>query len=218
MEAATDEPMGISHAASPPATNLLPDNPDGVVEEAFAAAAQTEARINASAEELPIVRAYPGSPVRSVVLFPWEVVDELPQLGQRQESLCQSQGQQLGNPSPAPEGTSPSSIIVEAPESSEQLAEDVASDVDADGEADLDPAPAASGSSIGLSAPLVAGLLAPPVVTVVPRPQPLKAHTPARTGASAASGMTIDARLISPDEALVDLWVCTACPLVLHLC
>jgi hypothetical protein len=216
MEAATDEPMDISRAASPPVANLLHDDPDGVIEEAFAAAAQTETQINMSAEEPPIVGAYPGSPVRSVVLSPWEVVDELPQLGRQQESLCQPQGQQLGNPSPAPEGTSPSSIIVEASESSEQLVEDVASDVDADGEVDLDTTPATSGASAGLSAPLDAGPLVPPAVTVVP--QPLNTHAPAGTGASAASGMTIDARLTSLDEALVNLWVCRACLSVLHLC
>jgi hypothetical protein len=32
-------------------------------------------------------------------------------------------------------------------------------------------------------------------------------HTPAGMSASAASGMTIDARLTSLDEALVNLWV-----------
>lgn len=216
MEAVTDEPMDISRAASPPVANLLRDVPDGVTEEAFVAAAQTEAQINPTAEEPPIVGAYPGSPVRSVVLSPWEIVDELPRLGRQQESLCQPQGQQLGNPSPAPEGTSPSSIIVEASESSEQLVEDVASDVDADGEADIDPATATSGPSTGLSAPLEAGPLVPPAVTVVP--QPLNTHAPAGPAVSATSGMTIDARLTSLDEALVNLWVCAARLSALHLC
>jgi hypothetical protein len=218
IEAAAEEPMDISRPASPPVANLLHD---GVIEEAFSAVAQTETPINASAEEPPIVGAYPGSPVRSVVLSPWEVevVDELPQLGrlQQQDFLCQPQGQQLGNTSPGAERTSPSSIIVEASESSEQLAEDVASDIDADGEADVDPAPVTNAANTGVSAPLQPGPFLTPAVTVVP--QPLNTHAPAGPSANAASGITIDARLTSLDEALVNLWVRAACPiLVLYPC
>jgi hypothetical protein len=205
LEPAVEEPMDISRPASPPVANLLHNVSDVVIEHAFVAAAHTEPHIHPSAEEPPIVGAYPGSPVRSnVVVSPWEIVDELPQLG-RQRQLCQSQGQQLGNPSSAVEGTSPSSVIVEASESSEQLAEDVASDVDADGEADVDPTPAVTGTNTGVSAPLEPGPLVAPAVTVVP--QPFSTHAPAGTSANAASGVTIDARLTSLDEALVNLWV-----------
>jgi hypothetical protein len=221
IEAPAEEPMDISRPASPPVANLLHDVPEGVIEDAFSAVAQTETPMNASAEEPPIVGAYPGSPVRSVILSPWEVevVDDLPQLGrlQQQDSLCQPQGQQLGNTSPAAERPSPSSIIVEASESSERLAEDVASDVDADGEADVDPAPVTNGPNTGVSAPLQPGPFLTPAVTVVP--QPLNTHVPAGPSANAPSGMTIDARLTSLDEALVNLWVRAACPIsVLNPC
>ena len=200
LEPGADEPMDISRPASPPVGNLLHDVPEVVIEQAFASVAQTETHINPNGGDPSIVGAYPGSPVRSAVVSPWEDVEESPQ---QQQELCHPQGQ-LENASPATEGTAPSSVIVEASESSEQLAEDVASDIDADGEADIDPIPTTS-TSTGPSAPLEPGPLLRPAVTSVL--QPLNMHAPAGASANAASGMTIDARLTSLDKALVNLWV-----------
>ncbi|KAH9987613.1 hypothetical protein BJV74DRAFT_796462 [Russula compacta] len=199
LEPGADEPMDISRPASPLNANLLHDVPEVVIEQAFASVAQTETHINPNAGDPSIVGAYPGSPVRSAIVSPWEDVEESPQ---QQQELCHPQGQ-LENASPATEGTAPSSVIVEASESSEQLAEDVASDIDADGEADIDPIPTTS-TNTGPSAPLEPGPLLTPAVTSVP--QPLNMHAVAGASANTTSGMTIDARLTSLDKALVNLW------------
>ncbi|KAF8491707.1 hypothetical protein F5888DRAFT_1637461 [Russula emetica] len=172
-----DEPMDISRPASPPMANALHHVPDVVIDEALASVSQTEAHVNANTEEPLVVGAYPGSPVRSVIVSPWDDAEEIPHPGprQQQESMFQPQGQLAP---PAEERTGPSSVIVEASEGSEKLTEDVASDVDADGEADVDPTP--------------------PPATLFP--------APAGVSANAAPGTTIDARLTSLDKALVNLW------------
>jgi len=208
--AAAEEPMDISRPDSPPVPNLLHDIPGEIIQDALTAPPQTETRSHPIAEEPPVVGAYPNSPVRNdFVLPPWEVVDKLPQIGrQQQESLCQHQGQQLGSASLVAEGTSPSSVIVEASESSEQLVEDVASDIDADGDADIDPAPAAIGTNTGVSAPVEPGPLVAPAITAVS--QPFNTHAPPAISAGAAS---VDGRLTSLDEALVNLWVRVPLPI-----
>jgi hypothetical protein len=200
LEAGAEENMDISRPPSPPSANTLHHVPEAIIEEAFASVAQTESRVNANGEEPSVVGAYPGSPVRSAIVSPWEDVEEIPQLEQRQQQQSHSrpQGQLLQNV--VPEGTGPSSVIVEASEGSEKFAEDAASDVDADGEADIDPTPA--GPITAASAPLEPGMLVVPGINVVP--QPLNA--PADVSAIAAPGTTIDARLTSLDKALVNLW------------
>ena len=207
LEAAAEEPMVISRPDSPPVTNLLHDIPGEVIQDALTTPAQAEAHSHPIAQEPPVVGAYPNSPVRSeFVMPPWGVVDKFPQMGrQQQESMCQPQGQQLGSTSLAAQGTSPSSVIVEASESSEQLVEDVASDVDADGDADIDPTPAAIGTNTGVSAPVQQGSLIAPTITAVP--QPFNTHAPPAVSAGATSSMSVDGRLTSLDEALVNLWV-----------
>ena len=200
LEAGAEENMDISRPPSPPSANTLHHVPEAIIEEAFASVAQTESHVNANGEEPSVVGAYPGSPIRSAIVSPWEDVEDIPQLGQRQqqESHSRPQGQLLNV---APEGTGPSSVIVEASEGSEKFAEDAASDVDADGEADVDPTPA--GPITAASAPLEPGMLVVPGINAVP--QPLNA--PADVSAIAAPGTTIDARLTSLDKALVNLWV-----------
>ena len=212
---AAEEPMDISRPDSPPVTNLLHDIPGEVIQEALTAPAQTETHSHPIAEEPPVVGAYPNSPVRNdFIMPPWEVVDKFPQMGrQQQESVCQPQGQQLGSTSLSAEGTSPSSVIVEASESSEQLVEDVASDVDADGDVDIDPTPAAIGTNTGAPAPVEPGRLVAPAITAVP--QPFNTHAPPAisAGAASSSSMSIDGRLTSLDEALVNLWVRVPLPI-----
>ncbi|KAI0288764.1 hypothetical protein BC826DRAFT_1036078 [Russula brevipes] len=188
LEARADEPMDISRPASPHVTNAMHPVPEVTIEQALAPGAQTETHINVNAEEPSIVGAYPGSPVRSVVVSPWESVAS-PQLDPQQQ---QPQAQ-LQNVSPTADVTAPSSVLVEASESSEQLVEDVASDVDAEGEADVDPNPVI-GTNIGAPTPYEPG------------PLPVTTHSPAGSGANATSGITIDARLTSLDKALVNLW------------
>jgi len=199
-----DEPMDISRPASPPVTNALHHVPDVVIEEALASVAQTEAHVNANAEEPLVVGAYPGSPVRSVIVSPWEDAEEIPQPGPRrqQESLSQPQGQLDSAALAAEERTGPSSVIAEASESSEKLVEDVASDVDADGEADVDPTPPVPAVTARAPVPLESAPLVMPATNPVPQPFP----APAGVSANAAPGTTIDARLTSLDKALVNLW------------
>ena len=211
--AGAEEPMDISRPDSPPVTNLLHDISGEVIQGALTTPAQAETHSHPITEEPPVIGAYPNSPVRNdFVMPPWEVVDKMPQIGrQQQESLCQPQGQQLEGSSLTAEGTSPSSVIVEASESSEQLAEDVASDIDADGDADIDPAPAAIGTSTGVSGPVEPSPLVAPVITAVP--QVFNTHAPPTISASAASTMTVDGRLTSLDEALVNLWVRVPLPI-----
>lgn len=207
---AAEEPMDISRPDSPPLPNLLHDIPGEVIQGALTAPAQTEAHSHSIAEEPPVVGAYPNSPVRSdFVMSPWEVMDKFPHIGQ--QAMCQPPTRQLGGGSLTAEGTSPSSVIVEASESSEQLVEDVASDVDADGDADVDPAPAAMGTNSGVSAPVEPGPLVAPAIMDVP--QPFNTHAPPAISAGAASSMTIDGRLTSLDDALVNLWVRVPLPI-----
>jgi len=204
LGAATDEPMDLSRPASPPVVNALHHVPEAVIEEALASVAQNESHVHANAEEPLVVGAYPGSPVRNAFVSPWEDAEHIPHPGprQQQETMSQPQGQ-LGSAVPAAEeGTGPSSVIVEASEGSEKLAEDVASDVDADGEADVDPTPPA-GIVTTASAPLEPGLMVMSATNAVPQPFTV----PAGVSASAAPGTTIDARLTSLDKALVNLWV-----------
>lgn len=200
-----DEPMDISRPASPPVANALHHVPNAVIEEAFASVAQTEAHVNANAEEPLVVGAYPGSPVRSVIVSPWDDAEEIPYHGprQQQEFMSQPQGQLDSAAPAAEERTGPSSVIVEASEGSEKLAEDVASDVDADGEADVDPAPPAAPVTAPAPVPLEPAPLVMSVANAVPQLFP----APAGVSANAAPGTTIDTRLTSLDKALVNLWV-----------
>ncbi|KAI9461536.1 hypothetical protein F5148DRAFT_1214961 [Russula earlei] len=204
VEIGADESMDISRPTSPPLMNVLPHVPE-VNEEALASVAQTESPIKANAGEPLIVGAYPGSPVPSAVVSPWEDGEVSSQLDQQrlQQSLIQPQRRPENLPCAA-EGTASSSLIVEASESSEQLAEDVASDVDADGDADVDPIPTTGTNTGGQAAPLEQAPLATAPVAVVS--QPYNSHVPAGIGAATGSGITIDARLTSLDEALVNLW------------
>ena len=199
---AADESMDISRPASPPVANSLHHVPNGVIQQAFGSVAQTEAHVNANPEEPLVVGAYPGSPIRSVIVSPWEEAEEMPHPGPRQqhESMSQPQGQLGSAALVAEERTAPSSVIVEASEGSEKLAEDVASDIDADGEADVDPAPPAAVVTGAVPVPLQPA----PLVTSATKAIPL---FPAPAGANAGGGTTIDARLTSLDKALVNLWV-----------
>ena len=200
-----DDSMDISRPASPPVANALHHVPDAVIEDAFVSVAQTEAHVNANAEEPLVVGAYPGSPVRSAIVSPWEDTEEIPHPGPRpqHQSMSQPHGQlDCGAPA-AEERTAPSSVIVEASEGSEKLAEDVASDVDADGEADVDPTPAAAAVSAPAPVPLERAPYVMPAVNVVPQLFP----APAGVSTNAAASTTIDARLTSLDKALVNLWV-----------
>lgn len=203
LGAGADEPMDISRPASPPVANALHHVP-GAVMEAFGSVAQTDAHVNANAEEPLVVGAYPGSPVRSVIVSPWEDAEEIPNPGPRQqhESMSQPQGQ-LDTAAPAAEERNgPSSVVVEASEGSEKLAEDVASDIDADGEADVDPPPVAA-----VTAPAPVRLEPAPLVMSAANAVPQLFPAPAGVSANAAPGTTIDARLTSLDKALVNLWV-----------
>jgi hypothetical protein len=196
--------MDISRPASTPVANALHHVPDAVME-AFGSVAQTEAHVNANAEEPLVVGAYPGSPVRSVIVSPWEDAEEIPHPVPRQqhESMSQPQGQLDSAAPAAEERTGPSSIIVEASEGSEKLAEDVASDIDADGEADVDPTPPAAAVTAPAPVPLERASLVMSAANAVPQLFP----APAGVSANAAPGTTIDARLTSLDKALVNLWV-----------
>ncbi|KAI0288770.1 hypothetical protein BC826DRAFT_657317 [Russula brevipes] len=210
LEARADEPMDISRPASPHVTNAMHPVPEVTIEQALAPGAQTETRINANAEEPSIVGAYPSSPVRSVVVSSWESVAS-PQLDPQQQ---QPQAQ-LQNVSPTADVTAPSSVVVEASESSERLVEDVASDIDAEGEADVDPNPVI-GTNIGAPTPHEPGPLVASAVPAVP--QPVTTHSPAGSVANATSGMTIDARLTSLDgHRGVRCWGCHRCGRFLFL-
>ena len=195
--------MDISRPASPPVVNTMQHVPEAVIEEALVSVAQMETHVNANTEEPLVVGAYPGSPVRSVIVSPWDDAEEIPQPGPRQlsGSMSQTQGQLERAVPVAEERTAPSSLVVEASEGSEKLADDVASDVDADGEADIDPTPA--GAVPAAPAPLDPGSLVMSASNAVPQPF----NAPAGVSASAAPGTTIDARLTSLDKALVNLWV-----------
>ena len=199
-----EENMDISRPASPPVANALHHVANNVIEEAFASVAHTEAHVNASTEEPLVVGAYPGSPVRSVIVSPWEDAEGIPHSGsrQQQESMTQQQGQLVSAAPTAEERTGPSSVIVEASEGSEKLAEDVASDVDADGEADVDHTP----PTATVTAPAPIRLEPAPLImssgNAVHQPFPPPAGVSANAGTT-----TIDARLTSLDKALVNLWV-----------
>jgi len=201
IESGADEPMDISRPTSPPVANVLNHVSDEVIQEALASVAQTEPHVIAGIEEPSVIGAYPDSPVRSAIVSPWEDGEDISQFErpQQQESLSQPLGQ-VENLSGAAEGTAPSSLVAEASESSEQLAEDVASDVDAEGEADVDSIPPAD-----TVAP--APLEQHPLVTSAVSGQSFNTRAPACTSTTASPGMTIDARLSSLDEALVNLWV-----------
>lgn len=202
LEAGAEEPMDISRPATPPVANALHHVPEAVIEEAFASVAQTKT----NAEEPSVIGAYPGSPVRSAIVSPWDEAEEIPQFEPRreQEALSRPQGQLESAAPAAEEGAGPSSVMVEASEGSEKFAEDVASDVDADGEADVDPTPNAGAITV-VSAPAPLSPAGPLLVPTIAVSQPFNA--PADVGAGVASGTTIDARLSSLDKALVNLWV-----------
>ncbi|KAH8988293.1 hypothetical protein EDB86DRAFT_2947217 [Lactarius hatsudake] len=205
-EVGAEEPMDISSPPSPAVANLLHDVPEEVIEEALASVVQPEAHVNPAPEVPPIIGAYPGSPIRSAVVSPWEDSEDIqdePQfefvpegvvLGQQQQSEPESRSQMEAEN--AVEGTPALSVIAQASESTEHLAEDAASDIDADGEADVDATPPVVVSTSFEPAPLVAP-------TAVAGPSSTDTRAPA---AISSSGMTIDARLASLDEALVNLW------------
>jgi hypothetical protein len=208
LQPGTDGPMDIPRPISPPVANLLQDVPADVIEEALASVSQTDAQINANHGETPVIigaypgSPYPGSPVRSAAVSPWvgsEDVEEEPQHGLVPQPPQLPVG--LANPSLAAKGTAPSSVVAEASESSEQLAEDVASDIDADGEADLEAS--STVANVGTSSTLGSGALV--ASAGVPT---INTRDPAGVGASANQAISIDARLTSLDEALVNLWVC----------
>ncbi len=189
-----DEPMDISRPASPPVTNALHHVSNAVIEEAFGSVAQTEAHVNANTEEPLVVGAYPGSPVRSAIVSPWDDAEEIPHPGSRQQQESVSQpGQpqrQLDSAGrAAEERTGPSSVIVEASEGSEKLAEDVASDVDADGEADVDPTPPA----VAVTVPAPVRYEPAPLVMSAANAVPQLFSAPASVSANAAPSTTIDA-------------------------
>ncbi|KAF8264405.1 hypothetical protein EI94DRAFT_1703269 [Lactarius quietus] len=193
-EVGAEEPMDIS---SPPSPNLLHDVPEEVIEEALTSVAVRE--------EPPIIGAYPGSPPRSAVVSPWVDVEEELQCDIVPDEVQPQQQQQSSNPEAlkvpdnifsAAEGTRASSVIAQASECAEHLAEDAASDIDADGDADVDPIP-------------MSPSFEPAQPSVVSTPAPVAGPSTADTGAPGAitgSAMTIDARLTSLDEALVNLW------------
>ncbi|KAI9438936.1 hypothetical protein H4582DRAFT_1945676 [Lactarius indigo] len=208
-EIGAEEPMDISSPPTPAVANLLHDVPEEVIEEALASVVQTEAHVNPAPEEPPIIGAYPGSPIRCAVVSPWEEdsedVQDEPQfefvpdgvLGhQQQQQRSEPESRSQMETENAAEGTPALSVIAQASESAEHLAEDAASDIDADGEADLDATPPTGVSTSFEPAPLV-------VPTAVAGPS--STDTPA-SAAINTSGMTIDARLSSLDEALVNLW------------
>jgi hypothetical protein len=216
-EIGAEEPMDISSPPSPTVANLLHDVPEEVIEEAL--------RTDAPApEEPPIIGAYPGSPIRSVGVPPWlsHDVEEEPQCDLGIITSC--------NPGPPPprfiaatEGTPgpASSIIAQASECTTEhhLAEDDdASDIDADGDADIDvdvdTTPMSPSFESATPLPLdVSGLA--PVAVAGPSTSTTNNNNNSNTGTGAApapgaitgSGMAIDARVTSLDEALVNLWV-----------
>ena len=205
-EVGAEEPMDIS---SPPSPNPLHNLPAEVIENALASVVRTDMYGNPIPEEPPIIGAYPGSPIRSAVVSPWvdsEDIDDDIQCEGVPDRLVLDQPQQSGsqkereNASVAVEGTPASSVIAQASESADHLAEDGASDIDADGEADVDPAP-----PVEVAASFEPAPLAVPVAVVGPSSS--DAHAPPDVGAITGSGMTIDARVTSLDEALVNLWV-----------
>ena len=181
----TEEPMDISSPPSPTVANLLHDVPEEVIEEAL--------RTDAVPEEPPIIGAYPGSPSRSGgAVPPWceELQCDLG-VGQVNEPIQPSRA------TLAAEGTPASSIIAQASECAAE--DDGVSDIDADGDADVDV-----DTAVEPAAPLVVSAPAP-----VPAPVPVAGPSTKDTapGAITGSGMAIDARVTSLDEALVNLWV-----------
>jgi hypothetical protein len=202
LEVGAEEPMDISSPPSPVVANLLHDVSEEVIEGALT---------TAHPEEPPVIGAYPGSPIRSAVVSPWvgsDDVEEELQCDLVAHEVVLEQPQPSSNPEPLPpremenifiaaQGTPGSSVIAQASECAEHLAEDAASDIDADGDADVDPTPSAVVSTSFEPAPLV-------VSAPVAGPSSTDAGAP---GAITGSGMTIDARLSSLDEALVNLWV-----------
>jgi hypothetical protein len=215
LEDGADKPTDISRPVSPPVANLLQDVPADVIEEALASVAQTDTPINANTGERPIIGAYPGSPVRSAAVSPW-VVEENVEEEPRQELVPQPPQPQvvLEDPSPVAMGTAPSSIVAEASESSEQLVEDVASDIDADGEADVEASPSTAADPSVSAAPEPNAPVASAGVAV----QSINTRDPAGVSANANPNVTIDARLTSLDEALVNLWVRPVYYIVFSLC
>jgi hypothetical protein len=196
-EVAIEEPMDISSPPSPAAANL-----EEVIEEALASVVRTEGHV---VPEPPIIGAYPGSPIRSAVVSPWvgseDVEEELqcelvPTLMEQQQQSSNAElRSQMETDNVFIAAEEASSVIAQASECAEHVAEedDAASDIDADGEADVDPGVSTSFEP------------APPVVSAPADAGPSDTGAPA--GAITASGMTIDARLASLDEALVNLWV-----------
>ena len=234
-EVGAEEPMDISSPPSPAVANLLHDVPEEVIEEALASVVQTDAvpedkdrqsRLRVADHiaappafsayagvEPPIIGAYPGSPIRSAVVSPWvdsEDVEDEPQFEFVPDGIVMEQHQsehesrlqrETDNISIAGERTPASSVIAQASESAEHFAEDAASDIDADGEADdVDTTPSAGVSTSFEPAPLA-------VSAAVAGPSSTDTRAPAGVGAINTSTMTIDARLASLDEALVNLWV-----------
>ncbi|KAH9172522.1 hypothetical protein EDB89DRAFT_1964577 [Lactarius sanguifluus] len=206
-EVGAEEPMDISSPPSPAVANLLHDVPEEVIEEALASVVQTDAHVNPAPEEPPIIGAYPGSPIRSAVVSPWEDSEDIQEesqfefvpegvvLGQQQQQSEHESRSQMETENAA-EGTPALSVIAQASESTEHLADDAASDIDADGEADVDATPPAVVSASFEPAPLV-------VPTAVAGPSSTDTRAPVAIN---TSGMPIDARLASLDEALVNLW------------
>jgi hypothetical protein len=220
-EIGAEEPMDISSPPSPTVANLLHDVPEGVIEEAL----RTEAHVPA---ETPIIGAYPGSPIRSAVVSPWcsdDVEEELQcdlvhdevimeQRSCNPESLPPPRfiSAAVGTPGPA------SSIIAQASECATEhhFAEDdddAASDIDADGDADVDvdPTPVSTTSapaSVPLDVPLLTSVaVAGPSTTTTTNNNNTGTGAAPAPGAITGSGMAIDARVTSLDEALVNLWV-----------
>jgi pSer/pThr/pTyr-binding forkhead associated (FHA) protein len=219
-EIGAEEPMDISSPPSPTVANLLHDVPEGVIEEAL----RTEAHVPA---ETPIIGAYPGSPIRSAVVSPWcsdDVEEELQcdlvhdevimeQRSCNPESLPPPRfiSAVVGTPGPA------SSIIAQASECATEhhFAEDdddAASDIDADGDADVDvdPTPVSTTSapaSVPLDVPLLTSVaVAGPSTTTTTNNNNTGTGAAPAPGAITGSGMAIDARVTSLDEALVNLW------------
>ena len=190
-EVGAEEPMDISSPPSPTVANLLHDVPEEVIEEAL--------RTDAVPEEPPIIGAYPGSPSRNAVVSPWggELQCDLGVHHQVNEGIQPSRASLVA----AAEGTPASSIIAQASECAAEDDDDAASDIDADGDADVDVEPAAP-LVVSAPAPVPAPVAGPSVSTSTK-----DTAAAAAPGAITGSGMAIDARVTSLDEALVNLWV-----------
>ncbi|KAI0260597.1 hypothetical protein BC834DRAFT_899924 [Gloeopeniophorella convolvens] len=194
-----EEPMDISRPSTPAQRVPLQDVTDEVIGQVLASVAQSSASEieSAVAAEPSIIGAYPGSPVRSAVVSPWADSEDMG------EDYChfavspprQRQPQEVG---------SAQSSIVEVSEGAQQPIEDVASDVDADGEADdevPDLVPAVMPSYMREP------IQVEPEVSAPPAPVPVASQAaPAVPSASSSTSGSLDVRLASLDEALVNLW------------